>query len=317
MEGDHTLQLPDLGIILLGYLMLSAMVFTWRAIISAVCKRAALPMLHKVVRVLECTAAVVKVGLLLFLKMLFLPLLIGLWLDDATSDILGPGHQDRVLFASENLVGALLLHWVAGITFMLLVTVSVLQLREVLHPAMLGRIIRPQEPQPDLLGSLLQEAGMTHARRMAMSLLIYVLLLVVFVWVPAHLLSPLRFTLRTAYVAPQLQIPSELVLFHLALLTFLEKAKDSIGVLQYTWLRPFCDVLGLTRYLLPMQRARLGRNAVPHAGQEVEEDAQGVKWVISRFLRRPFIDPAAHDADAVQVRKGSASERKSKLTPIS
>jgi E3 ubiquitin-protein ligase MARCH6 len=31
-------------------------------------------------------------------------------------------------------VGSLLLHWVLGITFMLFVTVSVLQLREVMHP---------------------------------------------------------------------------------------------------------------------------------------------------------------------------------------
>lgn len=57
-----------------------------------------------------------------------------------------------------------------GITFMLFVTVSVLQLREVVHPEVLSLIIRPQEPHPDLLGSLLQESGRTHARRMAMSL---------------------------------------------------------------------------------------------------------------------------------------------------
>lgn len=53
---------------------------------------------------------------------------------------------------------------------MLFVTVSVLQLREVVHPDLLSPIIRPQEPHPDLLGSLLQESGRTHAQRMAMSL---------------------------------------------------------------------------------------------------------------------------------------------------
>lgn len=53
---------------------------------------------------------------------------------------------------------------------MLFVTVSVLQLREVVHPDLLSLIIRPQEPHPDLLGSLLQESGQTHARRIAMSL---------------------------------------------------------------------------------------------------------------------------------------------------
>lgn len=59
---------------------------------------------------------------------------------------------------------------VLGITFMLFVTVSVLQLREVVHPDLLSLIIRPQEPHPGLLGSLLQESGRTHARRMTMSL---------------------------------------------------------------------------------------------------------------------------------------------------
>jgi hypothetical protein len=44
----------------------------------------------------------------------------------------------------------------------------------VLHPDLLAKVIRPQEPQPDLLGSLLQESGITHARRMAVSLAIYV-----------------------------------------------------------------------------------------------------------------------------------------------
>ena len=53
---------------------------------------------------------------------------------------------------------------------MLFVTVSVLQLREVVHPDLLSLVIRPQEPHPDLLGSLLQESGITHAQRMAMSL---------------------------------------------------------------------------------------------------------------------------------------------------
>lgn len=44
-----------------------------------------------------------------------------------------------------------------------------------------------------------------------------------------------------------LQIPVELVLFHLAMLTFLERFKWSLGRIQYVWLRPFCEVLGLTR----------------------------------------------------------------------
>merc|ERR1712185_308902 len=104
---------------------------------------------------------------------------------------------------------------------MLFVTVSVLQLREVLHPDIFASIIRPQEPHPDLLGSLLQESGATHARRMVMSLAIYIVLLFLFVWLPTamfkrHLPSTLPVQLRLFYMVPQLQVPMELVIFHLS-----------------------------------------------------------------------------------------------------
>ena len=40
---------------------------------------------------------------------------------------------------------------------MLVVTVAVLQLREVLHPDVLANFVRPHEPRPDLLATLLGE----------------------------------------------------------------------------------------------------------------------------------------------------------------
>jgi len=255
----------------------------------------------QVVRVLECTAAVVKVGLLLFLKMVFLPLLLGLWLNAATTSIFVSTNEDRVRFAADNLVGALLLHWVAGISFMLFVTVSVLQLREVLHPEILARVIRPQEPQPDLLGSLLQESGLTHARRIAMSLAIYVFLLFLFVWLPAQagrhaepILSILR--LRTFYIAPQLQVPIELVLFHLAMLTFLERFKDLMGQLQHWWLMATCRFLGLSRYLLPHHTMRERR--VANGQGEIEEVV-----VVGQPMRRPPTGLDDHRAAQEQVKE--------------
>jgi hypothetical protein len=92
----------------------------------------------------QCAAAVGKVGLLLFLKMLLLPLLLGVCLDLATLTILQESVSSRITYAGGDLFGAISVHWVAGITFMLLVTVSVLQLREVVHPDLFARIIRPQ-----------------------------------------------------------------------------------------------------------------------------------------------------------------------------
>jgi len=208
---------------------------------------------------LESTAAIVKVGVLLFLKMFLLPLLLGIWLDASTLSLFQSSAIDRILYAGRDLFSSALLHWVVGITFMLLVTVSVLQLREILHPDLLAKIIRPQEPQPDLLGNLLNENGLVHAKRMAISFGIYAVLLAVHVWIPARIVvatemsSYLPFLKpRLYYILPsQLQIPVELLMFHLTMLGLLEKYKNSIGETQHNWLAFICDKMGVVDYLLP------------------------------------------------------------------
>ena len=213
---------------------------------------------------LRCASAMVKVGLLLFLKMLLLPLLLGVWLDVATLELFDATAQQRIVHAGSDLFGSVLLHWVAGITFMLLVTVSVLQLREVAHPGLLAGIIRPQEPQPDLLGNLLQEGGAVHAKRMVLSLAIYAALLSVHVWMPARFLVNVGlgaylppFRPRFCYVLlPQLQVPIELLIFHLSMLAFLEKYKNHIGDMQHAWLLRVSGVMGLTDHLLSREVAK-------------------------------------------------------------
>jgi E3 ubiquitin-protein ligase MARCH6 len=137
---------------------------------------------------LDVTTAVVKVGILLFLKMFLLPAFLGLCLDASTLMLFGSSLEDRIAYAGRDLFSFCLLHWVAGITFMLLVTVSVLQLREVAHPELLANMIKPQENSPDLIGNLYHETAATHGRRMALSLIIYSVLLVLHVYVPLRLL---------------------------------------------------------------------------------------------------------------------------------
>eukprot|EP00547_Thalassionema_nitzschioides_P010195 CAMPEP_0194224826 /NCGR_PEP_ID=MMETSP0156-20130528/38247_1 /TAXON_ID=33649 /ORGANISM="Thalassionema nitzschioides, Strain L26-B" /LENGTH=1037 /DNA_ID=CAMNT_0038956545 /DNA_START=119 /DNA_END=3229 /DNA_ORIENTATION=- len=213
---------------------------------------------------LDCAGAFVKVGVLLFLKMLLLPLILGLWLDVATLRAFNSEPSNRILYAGNDLFSSLSIHWVVGITFMLLVTVSVLQLREVVHPSLFARMIRPQEPQPDLLGNLLSESGTTHAKRMVLSLAIYTFLLTVHIWLPSRILVSTGLDAYIPFlrphlwyiVTPQLQVPLELLIFHLTMLGFLEKYKNNIGGLQHWWLITICKPLGLTNYLLPRKIER-------------------------------------------------------------
>ncbi len=232
---------------------------------------------------LDCSNAFVKVGSLLFLKMLLLPLLLGVWLDAATLQAFGLRPSARILYAGDDLFSSIMVHWVIGITFMLLVTVSVLQLREVLHPELLAHAIRPQEPQPDLLGNLLNESAATHTKRMVLSFGIYAALLMIYIWVPARImvgvgLEPYIPFLRPKFwylITPQLQIPLELLLFHLTMLGYLEKYKNCIGELQHVWLALVCEPLGVTDYMLPRRVERfvfVGWKAIFIRGDELEPD---------------------------------------------
>jgi len=208
---------------------------------------------------LDAMVAITKVGVLLFLKMFVLPILLGLCLDASTMSLFGSTLADRILYAGSDLFSFILLHWVAGITFMLLVTVSVLQLREVAHPGLLAQIIRPQEPQPDLLGNLMNESASTHTKRMIMSFIIYAVLLAMHVYFPVRMLISSGSTkylpfleLKFFYaIIPQLQVPLELLAFHLCMLALLEKYKNSIGEMQHHWLKFMSNYMGITDSMLP------------------------------------------------------------------
>ena len=215
----------------------------------------------RLIGLVESAAAIAKVVILLLIKMLFLPLSLGVCLDIATLELFQESWNDRIAYAGKDLFGSMFLHWVVGITFMLLVTVSVLQLREVVHPDILARVIRPQEPQPDLLGNLLQETGSTHIKRILMSLGIYAVLLGIHIWVPSRLLLSYNISqylpiFRPKFwhiFMPQIQVPLELFVFHLCMLGFLEKYKNNIGEIQHHWLTFMGNILTMTDQMLPRE----------------------------------------------------------------
>jgi E3 ubiquitin-protein ligase MARCH6 len=232
---------------------------------------------------LDCLSSLAKVYFLFFVKMIVLPLILGIWLDTASLSAFHENASSRISYAGTDLFSAILIHWVIGITFMLLVTVSVLQLREVFHPELLAAVIRPQEPQPDLLGNLLNETFVTHTKRMVVSFGIYSLLLLLYVWIPCQLIVMLDIGtlfpfLRPKFfyfITPQLQIPIELLFFHLTMLNLLEKYRNSIGAVQHWWLAVICKALGLSEYLLPRNIKAfefIGSKAIFIQGDLLEQD---------------------------------------------
>eukprot|EP00937_MAST-01D_sp_MAST-1D-sp2_P002332 g2332.t1 len=264
----------DVLIVCLGVAVISATLLTWQLLLwwQMVYLDCLGSVGTHVLWILEGTAAIMKVSVLLCLKMLVLPVVLGCCIDYATLDLFGTNCLQRVQFGADHVLGWVLLHWVVGISFMLIITVTVLQLREVLHPDLLARIIRPQEAHPDLLMTLLEEPWSKHARRMFMSMLIYTALLLVFVRVPVHfavrsrLLPDPIVRVQLFYFFPDLQVPFELLVFHTAILSMLERSKNSIGRCLHVWLVKACRVLRLTRYLLPLARSTPAARVSDHAG---------------------------------------------------
>ncbi len=60
-----------------------------------------------------------------------------------------------VTLLAVNSIGSYGLAWLAGITFMLSMTISILQLREVMHPDLFGKLIKPQVNLRKFIATLL------------------------------------------------------------------------------------------------------------------------------------------------------------------
>lgn len=276
--SDSALQATDIVIIVAGYSTILTTIFLLNDLTERLAKtfrrfvtdHVFLRVFHSAVKKLS---GVVKVGLLLILRVFLLPLLLGIAMLLCINSFLGMSGDQWADFVSSNLMGALSLCWVTGISYMVSTTLSVLQLREILHPAILAKFIRPQEPHLDLLHSLMTESVLTHFRRIVASLLVYFSLLFLFVYLPmslaraaleaslpSHIAAQYQAKLHFCYFIPQLQVPFELALTHLSFLTLLDKRKNAIGRFLHSWLVFCCGALGLVPYLLPLPIRKQQRN---------------------------------------------------------
>ncbi|KAI9911996.1 hypothetical protein PsorP6_009111 [Peronosclerospora sorghi] len=264
-ENGDCLQLVDLCTCTMGYLSICSTIVLWRFMVRTASSYIHRPLIDGLLWALRCLTAIVKVSTLLLQKMVIVPIILGIWIDFATLDLFLVSAQDRIAFCMQNMICSLMVHWVLGITFMLFVTLSVLQMREVVHPDMLAKLIRPQEDHPDLLRTLLSESYIKHARRIVQSLSIYAALLLILVYTPVRMakeLVPTFFplTLRFQHWSPEIQVPLELLVVHFVVLSVLEHTKNDIGKLQHVGIVFACNWLGLTEYLLPQTELEVDRN---------------------------------------------------------
>ncbi|KAF1775883.1 Zinc finger, RING/FYVE/PHD-type [Phytophthora cactorum] len=248
-ENGDCLQLVDICTCTMGYLSICMTIVLWRFMVRTASSYIHRPLMDGLLWALRCLTAIVKVSTLLLLKMVILPIILGLCIDFTS------------LHLFMHMICALMVHWVLGITFMLFVTVSVLQMREVAHPDILAKVIRPQEDHPDLLRTLLGESCVKHARRMILSLVIYAALLLVSYMLLCVSRAFWRLIFPTDASLPalqsEIQVPLELLVVHLVVLSVLEHAKNDIGKFQHVGIVFASEWLGLTEYLLPQTEVEI------------------------------------------------------------
>jgi hypothetical protein len=255
------------------------------------------PVLRLVWKMSTSLCRIQKVVCLFIFKMLVFPIILGSLVECATRPVVSLTMEDRLFFAARKPHLAVLLLWFTGITHTLLVSVNVILLRDILHPLVLDGVIRTRDPNVNQFLPMLLEPWMHQTKRTLVTCFIYTTIVALFVAVPIRLIPsnwlPLT-RLKITLFFPSVEVPAGLVLFHLWMLTELERNKPRIVGLQERFFCYWCRVLGLSEYLLPVP-VNPAEYAV--ARREVLARAQQMHWLdstpkVDEQLLRPRVVPS-------------------------
>jgi len=246
-----------------------------------------------IVSYLSAVASVLKITVLFIFKMGIYPICLGLvWhaseLDCFKEKII----HEWVLMENYPVTAGVAMHWVLGIGFMLIVTVVILELKDVLHPEVLNvgkhlndplyfcykwkltnyciyifiyfwqGIVRIPKPEQNLLETLLEDSWGTHMRRSIVSSVIYILLIILFLILPVEIAQhcPLPFIRNIvpfrppcAYFWVNGQILLEVTAVYLVVYYAIEPFRAALRQSMDHSLPKVCKILGLETYLLPIK----------------------------------------------------------------
>lgn len=177
-----------------------------------------------------------------------------------------------------------------------------------MHPDILAKSIRPQETHSELLESLVHEAGLTHFRRLVVSLMVYLILLIVLLFIPlmiskfivVYIFNIAKSDIRVWYYIPELQLPLEVAMGHFTMLTVLEGKKNYIGKFLFHWILFISKKFKAVRFVLPcpMKRAFIpGQRAIG-----MTSDAMMRPMRDANQANRPNLENMSHGLQATSNR---------------
>uniref|UniRef100_A0A7S1G6N8 RING-type E3 ubiquitin transferase n=1 Tax=Bicosoecida sp. CB-2014 TaxID=1486930 RepID=A0A7S1G6N8_9STRA len=254
--NESPLRTQEAGLVLFGHVTIAAVV-SMLALVARVTERVTGWQLLENVPGYHSKLAVYKIAVLLFLKLGVVPLLAGWMVDVASLDLMGGTWEARLAFTAAHPASSLWAHWLVGITFILIVTGLVLQLREALHPRILAPYIRAHDPNQAILRTVMKDSTVSQLNRTALSLVIFLIVLGLFVWLPARVAGALfpsldgPLPLNLHYTNTPLQLPLDLGVVHLSVLLALESFKSFTWWAQTSWLDFVCVAFGVGDVMLP------------------------------------------------------------------
>jgi len=175
-------------VVLLGYGVMSLLAISYVIINSLLRSRYPRfdsPMTRHVAGCLRYIATIVKILVLILFEFGIFPFGCGWWLDICTLDLVGGTLDSRLNFCRTVPWLCTAGHWLLGIVFMVQISLFVSLLREVLRPELLWFLRNPDDPDFHPFRELVEKPLSRHARRMFLSVLIYVPLVLATVYVPS------------------------------------------------------------------------------------------------------------------------------------
>lgn len=245
-------------IVLLGYGMIALVGAGYIGAISVLRQRyprVDSPITRQVARLLRYVATFVKIVVLILFEFGIFPLGCGWWLDICTLEILGGTLQSRIKFCKNSPWTCTGGHWVLGIVYMVHISLFISLLREIIKPELLWFLRNPDDPEFHPFRELVEKPLSRHARRMCISVIIYVPLIIAVVYVPAQIclqLLPHVFPFRSedfSHILVDLPF-GNLLVGPLIRLVYFGRPGISMQAVVGTWIKTVSEWLGIAHLVI-------------------------------------------------------------------
>eukprot|EP00737_Agarophyton_chilense_P000307 gb/GEZJ01000350.1/.p1 GENE.gb/GEZJ01000350.1/~~gb/GEZJ01000350.1/.p1 ORF type:complete len:1051 (-),score=144.27 gb/GEZJ01000350.1/:1268-4420(-) len=277
-EQDQPLvsYIDNFFIVLLGYGMIALVSVAYIGSISLLrhrYPRLDSPITRQIARMLRYIATLVKIVVLILFEFGVFPLGCGWWLDICTLELFGGTTQSRLAYCRQSPWTCTGGHWVLGIVYMAHISLFISLLREVLRPELLWFLRNPDDPEFHPFRELVEKPLSRHARRMCLSIIIYVPLIMALVYIPGQLclkLLPHVFPFRSEDFSHILiDVPfGNLLIGPLIRLLYFGRPELSLQLLLSAWVRGLSSVLGIRD--LVVKGETVNENQPPNAGRDAQ-----------------------------------------------